>query len=409
MSLDKNKTERTEDTLDVFDGERGLAQVQTGRKSRSALPAVLFGIVMLAVVGVYVFLNFFNQKAPPIKEEIVRSVPESDFKIDFKLPPEEPKKDPEPKREPEPTPEKKAAEFQALVNKIKQEEASKKPTPMVDPSKAGLMIKAGGTIAAAARIAKEKKDQPTKTARNFEPKTEAANLERKLTRTQTDSVGAGFLGNRNYILAKGTVINCSLQTRLDTSVPGFVSCVTTRHVYSDNGKVLLIERGSQVVGEYQGGIDEGVTRLFVLWTRVKTPNGVIIEVNSPATDPLGGAGAEGYVDTRFWTRFGTGLLLSVVDQLFNTASAVATASLSDRLNNNSNNSNNENSNNNNRSNRDINIDVGGSGTAMSGVINSVLQKGANVPQILYKNQGEKIAIFVARDLDFREVYDVKAE
>jgi type IV secretion system protein VirB10 len=39
---------------------------------------------------------------------------------------------------------------------------------------------------------------------------------------------------------------------------------------------LLLERGSKVTGEYQSGLEQGAKRLFVLWNRVKTPNGVTI-------------------------------------------------------------------------------------------------------------------------------------
>ncbi|KLA49268.1 type IV secretion protein VirB10, partial [Xanthomonas euvesicatoria] len=67
-----------------------------------------------------------------------------------------------------------------------------------------------------------------------------------LSGTKTDARKAGMIGNRNFILAKGSSIDCALQTRLDSTVPGMTACVVTRNIFSDNGKVLLIERGSTV-------------------------------------------------------------------------------------------------------------------------------------------------------------------
>jgi type IV secretion system protein VirB10 len=105
-----------------------------------------------------------------------------------------------------------------------------------------------------------------------------------LTSTRTGARKAGMLGNRNFLLAKGSFIDCSLQTRLDSTVPGMTACVITRSIYSDNGKVLLIERGSTVTGEYKANMRQGMARIFVLWSRIKTPNGVVIPLDSPGTE-----------------------------------------------------------------------------------------------------------------------------
>lgn len=125
--------------------------------------------------------------------------------------------------------------------------------------------------------------------------------------TKLEGSRAGALGNRNFIVAMGTSIPCVLETALASDQPGFTSCVINRDVLSDNGRVVLMEKGTQVVGEYRGGLQRGQKRLFVLWNRAKTPNGVIVTLASPATDALGRAGVDGYVDTHWWERFGSAL------------------------------------------------------------------------------------------------------
>ena len=110
----------------------------------------------------------------------------------------------------------------------------------------------------------------------------------------------------------GDIDPLSLETALASDQPGFTSCVINRDVLSDNGRVVLMEKGTQVVGEYRGGLQRGQKRLFVLWNRAKTPKGVIVTLASPATDALGRAGVDGYVDTHWWERFGSALLLSIV-------------------------------------------------------------------------------------------------
>ena len=146
-------------------------------------------------------------------------------------------------------------------------------------------------------------------------------LESKLQGTPTPVGDTVVNHNRSLMISKGTVIDCILETRLDTTVPGFTSCVIPRDIYSQDGKVLLVERGTKAVGEYQGGVANGLARIFVLWTELRTPEGVIVSVASPAADSLGGAGMGGYVDFHWWKRFGNALLFSMVSSAFDFATA----------------------------------------------------------------------------------------
>jgi type IV secretion system protein VirB10 len=211
-----------------------------------------------------------------------------------------------------------------------------------------------------------------------------------LTSTRTPPSSADTLGNRNFILAKGSFIDCALQTRLDSTVPGMTACVITRNIYSDNGKVLLLERGSTVTGEYQSNMKQGMARIFVLWNRIKTPNGIVIELDSPGTDQLGGSGLPGYVDNHFWDRFGGALLLTLINS--------AAQGLSSYVGNLSSQAGLQ---------QNFNGSGGGSGSAQN-VATEALRNTINIPPTLYKNQGEQVGIYVARDLNFSSVYDVSA-
>ena len=115
-------------------------------------------------------------------------------------------------------------------------------------------------------------------------------------------------------MPKGTYIGCALQTKLVSEVKGGISCIVSNNVYSANGHTLLIEKGSMMTGAYSSGeLDDGSSRLFVIWQEIRTPNNIVIPVYSGATDPLGAAGLEGYVNHHYMKRFSAAILLSIID------------------------------------------------------------------------------------------------
>lgn len=210
-----------------------------------------------------------------------------------------------------------------------------------------------------------------------EPRNE---LSDKLRPTPIEGVRAARLPNRNLLVAQGTAIPCVLETAMSSDVAGFVSCAINRDVVSDNGHVVLMEKGTQVVGEYRGNVRRGSSRMFVLWSRAKTPTGVIVNLASPATDALGRAGFDGEIDNHFLERFGGALLLSIVGD----AGQFAGQQFSDgglQINS---------------------VQRGGQSAAAIATENSI-----NIPPTLNKNQGELVSIFVARDLDFSSVYALR--
>jgi type IV secretion system protein VirB10 len=141
----------------------------------------------------------------------------------------------------------------------------------------------------------------------------AGDLQQRLQPMRLNPSFAGTLPDRDMLLTQGTMIDCALETKIVSTVPGMVSCHLTRDVYSTNRRVVLLDRGSKVVGFYQGGLTQGKARIFVNWSRVETPQGVIINLDSPGTGPLGEGGLGGYMETHFWERFGGAIMLSLID------------------------------------------------------------------------------------------------
>lgn len=209
-------------------------------------------------------------------------------------------------------------------------------------------------------------------------------LHASLQPTVTRATQAMRLPDPNYLITKGAFMDCVLETRIDSTVPGMTSCVLSRPMYSANRKLVLLEAGSKIVGQYAGGLKQGQARIFVLWTRIETPQGIVIQLDSPGTDALGAGGLNGYVDTHFWQRFGGAILLSLIDDALTIASH--------------------------RSNdANTTINLGNTQASAQNMAAEALKGSINIPPTLRKNHGDQINVFVARDLDFRSVYDIRAQ
>lgn len=172
-------------------------------------------------------------------------------------------------------------------------------------------------------------------------------------------------------VTEGTLIPAILETAINTDVPGYVRAVVSQDVRSFDGKRVLIPRSSRLIGQYQAGVQQGQKRAYVIWTRLIRPDGVSVAIASPAIAFDGTTGLAGDVNTHFFQRFGSGLLLSVVGGL----GAVATGG------------------------------IGGvlvAGSAQSAANAAVQQQGQISPTIRVR-MGEPIRVFTARDLDFSAV------
>jgi len=269
--------------------------------------------------------------------------------------------------------------------KVAASSKSKEPTPQ--ERKMGSPVLAFGEISKP-KTRSQNFQQVASVAGNSSELSEgdtADGLGAKLKSTTVQGTRAGLLKDRSYFITQGTFLNCALETAISSAVPGMTSCRITRDIYSTDKKQLLIERGSRIVGQYQGGLQRGQARIFVLWTRVETPHGVTVTLDSPGTDSLGRSGLDGFVDTHFWERFSGAIMLSLIDDV---GTFAANQSAGNGPSGNQ-------------------IQFGGTTEAAKSASGIALENSINIPPTLNKNQGDEINIFVARDLDFRGVYDLR--
>lgn len=207
----------------------------------------------------------------------------------------------------------------------------------------------------------------------------AESLTARLQPTSTPAALAQVLPTQRLLLPKGAFIDCTLETALTSALPGMPTCITATDTWSADGSVILLERGTKLIGESVGQAQRGSPRIFVLWVQARTPTGVVVPLASPGTDELGRAGLPGSVNRHFFERFGAAILISVIDGAIQAAA---------------------------------NRDGGGNTvilnpTSSQDIITEVLRSTVNIPPTVEKPQGDRIQVLVARDLDFRGVYELR--
>ncbi|HEY9280656.1 MAG TPA: type IV secretion system protein VirB10 [Eoetvoesiella sp.] len=203
---------------------------------------------------------------------------------------------------------------------------------------------------------------------------------RKSMPSKTEQASAADLGDRSFVITRGSYIPCILQTQLLSNVPGQSGCVIPDNIYSDDGSRLLVPRGSTVVGQYGQTLQNGDSRIAVVWERIKTTNGYVIDVDSGAADGVGTMGVGGFVDNHWGARIGAALLLSLIDDAVDIAVASQQGS---------------------------GDTVYGNSTSRSSknIAEKVLDSTVNIKPTLSANRGARLMIYVSKDLWFDGVYE----
>lgn len=350
-------------------------------KPTSPFVKVGFALFLLAAIAVVAYFTTKDDKVAPVAKEISTDVTfgqgdetpkDSTPKIntwDIPLPPDKSDSKGSPSNQ----------------DKIVDDTPPPRPKPVIVINKSKPLAPARNTaqsppssLSASSSIDKELNrylDQLGANAPTGQNPNRSETLQGRLDHQGTAVSVASLLPNRDFLLTKGTYLDCVLRSKINSTVPGMTSCYLTKDVYSDNGVTRLLEKGSEVSGEYQANIKQGQARLFVLWDRVKTPYGVVVNLASPASSPLGEGGLGGHVDNHFWQRFGGAMMLSLVDDF------VGFASTGNDFDNTT-------------------------GTAQD-MAAEALKSTINIAPTFSKNQGARVGIYIARDIDFSKVYQLE--
>ena len=260
------------------------------------------------------------------------------------------------------------------------------------PAAAPILAFSGSSVPASVQPVSSSTDQEGGAA-PVTPMPDNSPLAARLKPTVLDGEQASVLQNPDMVITEGTMIPCTLQTAIDSQLPGLVTCVVPIDIRGATGNVVLLDRGTKIVGQLQSGLLQGQNRVFVDWTRAETPDHVIVTLDSPGSDELGRAGLPGAVNNHFWDRFGGALMLTMVQGGLQAGTLAAAG----------------NGNSNSTSQQAALGFVYAAQSNGQSVANTALANSINIPPTLTKNQGDTVSLIVAHDLDFSSVYQLRLD
>ncbi|MFP1848648.1 VirB10/TraB/TrbI family type IV secretion system protein [Lonsdalea quercina] len=284
-----------------------------------------------------------------------------------------------------------------LLGQDKQETATDNPPiQTASPSEPPALNKAAALADSPSSAAESTQRGNTQASQTAPSGTQSKDTPATMSGTETNDANPGVakvtsvrrLGlDPNLYLPVDRYIPCSMMRRFVSDVGGRISCLIGEDVYSANHYVKLLPAGTVARGFYRtGALQHGRSRMFVIWTELRTPEPGSLQIpliDTEATGPLGEAGISGWIDTHFWERFGNALMLSTVQDVAAAASDSAPG-------------------------KDRNTDyTENTRAAASEMAKTALENSINIPPTMYLNQGDVIGIMTGTDIDFSSIYQLR--
>ena len=99
----------------------------------------------------------------------------------------------------------------------------------------------------------------------------------------------------------GTIVAANLLTAINTSLPGDIIAQVRQDVYDTvSGQILLIPKGSKLLGKYDSSIAYGQERILIVFNRIIRPDGTSIQLsNFTAANQQGESGFDADVNNHW--------------------------------------------------------------------------------------------------------------
>ncbi len=306
----------TENTADTQAASK--SKLDAGAPAVGASPGKTMAIlaVLLLGAGTIIYMIFNGEEPPP--EELAKPQV-ADVRKEKAPPPQLPPAPIEVPPEPVITPPPVVVPPPQLTNVDVQTTGQPTPDEMARKSREqaqSVVLKNGGGLFGGRK--KKEDEDSRKLPEHNDPN--SAFMAQAVRSSEAETAEASFIGNLGNTIAQGKVVDCVLETAINTDLPGTLRAIVSHDIFAEHGTDVMIPKGSRLIGTYNTGILRGQDRVFIVWTRLIRPDGIDIQIGSPGIDAIGRAGVKGDVDNKFMEIFSGAVLTSAL--AFGAASVV---------------------------------------------------------------------------------------
>ncbi|MFB0936625.1 MAG: TrbI/VirB10 family protein [Propionivibrio sp.] len=198
------------------------------------------------------------------------------------------------------------------------------------------------------------------------------------SKTAVNDVVRPIASRGTFALMQGAVIPAVLVSEIRSDLPGEIKAQTTMDVYdSVNGTVLLIPKGTVLVGKYNSEVRVGQEKVMAGFSRMIFPSGASADLGGmKGAEGSGESGLADDVDNHFWKMFGTNFLIAGLAQAFQnsgnnstTVTAYGTTNVSNTA-----------------------------GEVLADTVKVINQRNVSIPPTIYVYRGHKFNVMVNKDM-----------
>ncbi len=118
------------------------------------------------------------------------------------------------------------------------------------------------------------------------------------------------------VLTADRYIPVILENAINSQLPGRFIAIVETHVFANEGRNILLPKGTRIICSYKCLVKEGDTRLNAVCSRAIRPDGAsILLTDAYVADQMARTGLIGKVDNRIWEKYGSSFIVAGISAL----------------------------------------------------------------------------------------------